>query len=129
VSKFLDSIRELELKNSRVRLPGSLTTIAVEEEPVKDWPTATRYRIGVELGATIIVSDHPSDRYDARKLQAEQVRHTLANEVYGDIKARLRDAYPDLLELKHVATRDSRTWEAAQRLEQMLNDVLAMMKP
>jgi hypothetical protein len=129
LSKFLDSIREIELRNSRIRLPGSLTHISVEEEPVEGWPTATRYRIGVELGATMIVNDHPTCRIDARKMQAEQVRHTLAHEVYGDVKQRLRDAYPDLIELKHAATRDLRTWEAVQRLETTFRDLEALMRP
>lgn len=123
MSKFLDALGELNL-GSKVRLPrdGDMTSFSVGTRPELGG-TATRHRIGVEVGAQIIVEDGAAGS-PYHELMSRHIRAQIAHVIYGDVRDALIERMSDLAALRRSGDRE--VWDIADRLlatfDKVLND-------
>ena len=127
MSKFLDAVRNIRLgeRATRIRIPGSLTTVSVDISSPASMRTATLYRVGVEVGAHLAIEDQANGQA-YRNFAVKNLQEAIADEIYADVRAGLLSMLPDLLELKHA---DLKQWDAVRRLESKLNDILNGIRP
>jgi hypothetical protein len=124
MSKFLEQIRNIRLSDKpyRMALPGSLTTVSHDVRV--GTPGATRFVIKAEVGASLMVDDRATGEVQLGQ-SARNMQLAIAHEVYGDVRSAIMELWPEV-----YALRDSpKTWDASQRIEAKLNEILAAIEP
>ena len=83
-------------------------------------PTATLYRVRVEVGGTVMIDDRGADTLQAIEYQTKAMKHSIAHEIYGDVHTTLYEMYPLLAELKTQLDAEAKDRADAARFDSEL---------